>query len=266
MNNKIKEIKDKYFVFEVPLTLFNKLEGNKKNKSENIVYIKEGNAVIDKPNGVEYYSVHTSKNNMAHYPIYQKRPNFHKVVGYLPKNEDSDYIIGYCRPSTAFIIFFIFSLIITGLSALFYSCPDVLINGFFSSSSVQDESLEISTELQTIEKGNGISDMNDLLHSNASTHTLSVPQFSELYVTNGIYVPLINLPQNDILIMYKVYDDKNNIVFESSKPIKPNDEDKWYINGYAPGSYYFTIIAYKVDESGNVGNSISFNTTLYISK
>ena len=257
-------IKDKYLVFEVPFKLSDK---NKDIKNEHIVYIKEGNAVIDKSNGVEYFSARTSKNNIAYYPIYKKRPNFHKVVGYLPKSDDVEYVVGYCRHNIAFLIFFILFFIAIGSSALLCSFSNSLMKKTeLSLSFTQTETPKTSVEQQTIEKGDGISDMSDLLHSDASVHTLSVPQFSELYVSNGVYIPLINLPQNDILIKYKVFDDKNNIIFESSEPIKPNDEDKWYISGYALGSYYFTIVAYKVDEYGNVGNSVSFNTTLHIGK
>ena len=106
--------------------------------------------------------------------------------------------------------------------------------------------------------------INNLSSGHIDSHTLSVPHFSELNVSNGIYIPLTNLPYNDILLKYEVYDTEKNLVFKSSTPIKPNNSDKWYLDGYDAGVHRFIIIAYKIDEYGNIGNSVSFNTTLYI--
>ena len=162
--------------------------------------------------------------------------------------------LGYCSKSRLYILLFL--LIITLLTIV---CKGKI----FTSNPAQDNASESNVTTENSGGGYDLSNMDDLLHSGSSSNTLSVPQFSELFVSNGIYIPLVNLPYNKILMKYEVYDSNNTLVFESSEPISPNSEDRWYLNGYNQGDYYFTIIAYKVDEQGNKGNSVSFNTVLH---
>ena len=112
----------------------------------------------------------------------------------------------------------------------------------------------------------GITDISDLLYGNGGVETLSVPQFSDLYLRSSNYIPLMNVPENNVYMEYEIYDTENNLVFKSEKPIPPNSEDRWYISEYEPGDYEFIIVAYMADLKGNRGNSVSFNTTIHIIK
>lgn len=167
------------------------------------------------------------------------------VVGYI--QVDDDQYIAYTKNFKTIIpIILLIGCCLAG-------------NLFIPEQEIIDKIDEITDSLT-----NGITDMGDLLHGKGSVGTLSVPQFSELYISSENYVPLINLPQNSILMMYEVYSADNELVFSSKKPIAPNSEDRWYLSDYESGDYTFTIVAYKVSSDGQKGNSVSFSTILHI--
>ena len=253
--------KDKYKLFTVEHKLVEDLPDNAKI----IGFIQNGKASVDRLEKKETYSTKTLKNATVYYPICSKRPNFYKIKGYILANENENEWLGYCD-NRSYFIFFLLSLGIFLSSSI--AC--VGVNYLFQNDSPQvnsktnNKASEKPSEETTVERGDGVSNLDDLLQSDASTHTLSVPQFSELYITQSTYIPLINLPQNDILMMYEVYTLDNKLVFASKEPILPNSEDKWYLSNYDKGDYDFIIRAYKVDSEGNKGNSVSFNTTIHI--
>lgn len=245
---------DKHKSFSVPLVLSKKKE---LPKDVEISYIKSKKAIIDKENDKQYYEARTKKHKVVYYQLYKKRPSFYKVKGYVRQPDLS--AIALCSFNMFFIIFIMVGLLLIG---------GVLFGGKIASNiDLQTNNSNVTKEEPTIPQGSGVTNLDDLLHSNGEQTDFSVPQFSGLYITNGIYIPLMNLPQNQVYMMYEVYNTKNELVFASKEPIPPNDEDRWYLEGYEKGSYEFIVRAYKVNvDEGKVikGNSVTFNTTIYI--
>lgn len=221
---------------------FSLIKANKKDI--NIVgYFKNKQLAFNDDDSIEFTSINGQKYK---YKVTHKKSAF--IQGYVYVGDDN--YIGYIKNNI--IVYFILLL--------------MLIFGFwFVSSVIKSNSNNNNTTKEIVEKSDeGITDINGLLHSKGNSHTMSIPQFSSLYIYKNTYVPLINLPENDIMIMYEVYDLDNNLVFVSENPLKPNSEDKWYLDNYESGSHEFIVKAFKVDDKSNKGNSVSFNTNIYI--
>lgn len=221
---------------------FSLLKLNKKDL--NIVgYFKNKKLASDNDNNIVIQSMN---NDEYRYKLFNKGSVF--TQGYV--NVGNDDYVGYINTKPfALLCVFIASVVTLFVicGVLFNHCNRLLIGDPY-----------------VVSTGEGITDIEDMLHGKSKSHEMSVPQFSSLFIYKGTYVPLVNLPQNDVMLMYEVYDTDNKLVFSSEKALVPNSEDKWYLDGYKTGAHTFVVKASKVDVDMNKGNTVTFNTTIHI--
>lgn len=215
----------------------------KKNDTNIVGYVRGKNLASDNDD----YLLITSINGYDYrYKVTDKSSLF--VNGYIPVG-DNNYLGYISNKFTPALI-----LLLATLVGLFLISS--LLNSKGRGTNSYDYSITVS--------GSGITDIEDMLRGKSKSHSMSVPQFSSLFIYKGTYIPLVNLPSNDVMIMYEVYDLNNNLVFSSDEPLVPNSEDKWYLENYELGVHEFIVKAFKVDGDLNKGNSVSFNTSIHI--
>ena len=217
-----------------------------------------------KYNGSKQIELVTNKGNKLRYNLTDNAE--YQVLGYVDVGNNT--YVGYTRKNNVLLFLLLSILLISSFVCLLTHNPKAChaFTRFVENFKVEHNNTNNPENNPQKETGSGITDIKDLLQGDSSTLTLSVPQFSDLYITNTTYIPLMNIPENNVYILYDVYDMQNNIVFQSKTPIPPNGEDKWYLRNYKPGDYDFIIVAYMCDSHGNKGNSVSFNTTIHIIK